>query len=126
MTQNGTLEIQDIQQKFDELQSWEKKEFLYRNVNLFDNEDFDKICGKLHIDPYDLCERLTPEDVVQHFSNKSLLDEIGEYSIIHYICNHNSLSNKSIIELIDDKIRYNTQKDNDKLKKELIMLIEKI
>lgn len=126
MTQNGTLEIQDVQQNFDELLSWEKKEFLYKNCELFNNDDFDKICDKMHIDPYELCIRLTPEDICEHFSTSELLNEIGDYSIIRYICSHDLLSNESIIKLIDNKISYNNEDNNNKLKNELIKLIEKI
>ena len=36
MTQNGSLDIQDVQEKFDELQSWEKKQFILENIDNID------------------------------------------------------------------------------------------
>jgi hypothetical protein len=41
MTQNGSLDTQDVQEKFDELQSWEKKQFLLENIDILDEDDYD-------------------------------------------------------------------------------------
>ena len=125
MTQNGSLDIQDVQQQYDELQSWEKKKFLLKNIGNLDEDDYDTICDGISVEPVDICKRLTPYEVCECFSNKELLDEIGIYNIVYYL-SHQVLDVEQIIDIVKTSVNYNLDKENKKLKKELLKLFENI
>ena len=125
MTQNGSLDIQDVQEKFDELQSWEKKQFLLENLDNLDEDDYDTICDNISVEPRDICKRLTPYEVCESFSTRELLDEIGNDDIVNYL-SHYVLSVEQIIDIVKPTIDYSSNKKNKALKKELLKLIEKI
>lgn len=125
MTQNGSLDTQDVQQQFDELQSWEKKQFILENIDILDENDYDTICDNISIEPRDICKRLTPYEVCESFSSRDLLDEIGNDDIVNYL-SHYVLSVEQIIDIVKPTIDYSSNKKNTALKKELLKLIEKI
>lgn len=125
MTQNGSLDIQDVQEKFDELQSWEKKQFLIENLDNLDEDDYDTICDNISVEPRDICRRLTPYEVCESFSSRELLDEIGIDNIVNYL-SHHILSVEHITDIVETTVTYSSDKKNKALKKELLKLIEKI
>ena len=125
MTQNGSLDTQDVQEKFDELQSWEKKQFILENIDILDENDYDTICDNISVEPRDICRRLTPYEVCESFSTRELLDEIGADDIVNYL-SHYVLSVEQIIDLIEPTVTYSSDKKNKALKKELLKLIENI
>lgn len=125
MTQNGSLDIQDVQEKFDELQSWEKKQFLLENMNNLDEDDYDTICDNISVEPRDICRRLTPYEVCESFSTRELLDEIGADDIVDYL-SHYVLSVEQITDIVEPTVNYSSDKKNKALKKELLKLIENI
>ena len=125
MTQNGSLDIQDVQEKFDELQSWEKKQFLLENIDILDEDDYDTICDNISVEPRDICRRLTPYEVCESFSTRELLDEIGADDIVDYL-SHYVLSVEQIISIVEPTVTYSSDKKNKALKKELLKLIENI
>lgn len=125
MTQNGSLDIQDVQEKFDELQSWEKKQFLLENLDNLDEDDYDTICDNISVEPRDICRRLTPYEVCESFSTRELLDEIGADDIVDYL-SHYVLSVEQIISIVEPTVTYSSDKKNKALKKELLKLIENI
>ena len=125
MTQNGSLDIQDVQEKFDELQSWEKKQFVLENIDILDENDYDTICDNISVEPRDICRRLTPYEVCESFSTRELLDEIGNDDIVNYL-SHYVLSVEQIIDIVKPTIDYSSNKKNTALKKELLNLIENI
>jgi hypothetical protein len=125
MTQNGSLDIQDVQEKFDELQSWEKKQFILENLDNLDEDDYDTICDNISVEPRDICRRLTPYEVCESFSTRELLDEIGNDDIVYYL-SHQILGVEQITDIVKTTIDYSSDKKNKTLKKELLKLIEKI
>lgn len=125
MTQNGSLDIQDVQEKFDELQSWEKKQFLLENIDILDEDDYDTICDNISVEPRDICRRLTPYEVCESFSTRELLDEIGVDDIVNYL-SHHILSVEQITDIVETTVTYSSDKKNKALKKELLKLIENI
>ena len=125
MTQNGSLDIQDVQEKFDELQSWEKKQFILENLDILDENDYDTICDNISVEPRDICRRLTPYEVCESFSTRELLDEIGVDDIVNYL-SHHILSVEQIIDIVETTVTYSSDKKNKALKKELLKLIENI
>ena len=125
MTQNGSLDIQDVQEKFDELQSWEKKQFLLENIDILDEDDYDTICDNISVEPRDICRRLTPYEVCESFSTRELLDEIGAHDIVDYL-SHYVLSVEQITDIVETTVNYSSDKKNKALKKELLKLIENI
>ena len=125
MTQNGSLDTQDVQQQFDELQSWEKKQFLLENIDILDEDDYDTICDNISVEPRDICKRLTPYEVCESFSTRELLDEIGADDIVNYL-SHYVLSVDQITDIVETTINYSSDKKNKTLKKELLKLIENI
>ena len=125
MTQNGSLDIQDVQEKFDELQSWEKKQFILENLDILDENDYDTICDNISVEPRDICRRLTPYEVCESFSTRELLDEIGADDIVDYL-SHYVLSVEQIISIVEPTVTYGSDKKNKALKKELLKLIENI
>ena len=125
MTQNGSLDTQDVQEKFDELQSWEKKQFILENIDILDENDYDTICDNISVEPRDICRRLTPYEVCGSFSTRELLDEIGADDIVNYL-SHYVLSVEQIIDIVEPTVTYSSDKKNKALKKELLKLIENI
>ena len=125
MTQNGSLDIQDVQEKFDELQSWEKKQFILENIDILDENDYDTICDNISVEPRDICRRLTPYEVCESFSTRELLDEIGVDDIVNYL-SHHILSVEQITDIVETTVTYSSDKKNKALKKELLKLIENI
>lgn len=125
MTQNGSLDIQDVQHQFDELQSWDKKKFILKNIDNLNEDDFDIICDSISIEPHDICKRLTPYEVCESFSSRELLDEIGNDDIVHYL-SHQILGVEQITNIVKTTINYSSDKKNKVLKEELLRLIEKI
>lgn len=125
MTQNGYLDIQDVQQQFDELQSWEKKKFILENLDNLDEDDYDTICDNISVEPRDICRRLTPYEVCESFSTRDLLDEIGADNIVNYL-SHYILSVEQITGIVETTVTYSSDKKNKALKKELLKLIENI
>lgn len=125
MTQNGSLDTQDVQQQFDELQSWEKKQFILENIDILDENDYDTICDNISVEPRDICKRLTPYEVCESFSTRELLDEIGADDIVNYL-SHYVLSVEQIIDIVEPTVTYSSDKKNKALKKELLKLIENI
>lgn len=125
MTQNGSLDIQDVQEKFDELQSWEKKKFILKNLDSLDEDDYDTICDNISVEPRDICRRLTPYEVCESFSNRELLEEIGVDAIVNYLSRYR-LGVEQIIYIVETTVKYNLDKKNKALKKELLKLIENI
>lgn len=125
MTQNGSLDIQDVQEKFDELQSWEKKKFVLENLNNLDEDDYDTICSNISVEPRDICKRLTPFDVCESFSTRELLDEMGVDDIVNYL-SHYVLSVEQIINIVEPTVKYSLDKKNKVLKKELLKLFEEV
>lgn len=125
MTQNGSLDTQDVQQQFDELQSWEKKQFLLENIDILDEDDYDTICDNISVEPRDICRRLTPYEVCESFSTRELLDEIGADDIADYL-SHYVLSVEQITDIVETTVNYSSDKKNKELKKELLKLIENI
>lgn len=125
MTQNGSLDTQDVQEKFDELQSWEKKQFILENIDILDENDYDTICDNISVEPRDICRRLTPYEVCESFSTRELLDEIGVDDIVNYL-SHHILSVEQITDIVETTVNYSSDKKNKALKKELLKLIENI
>jgi len=125
MTQNGSLDIQDVQEKFDELQSWEKKQFILENLDNLDEDDYDTICDNISVEPRDICRRLTPYEVCESFSTRELLDEIGVDDIVNYL-SHHILSVEQITDIVETTVTYSSDKKNKALKKELLKIIETI
>lgn len=125
MTQNGSLDTQDVQEKFDELQSWEKKQFILENIDILDENDYDTICDNISVEPRDICRRLTPYEVCESFSIRELLDEIGVDDIVNYL-SHHILSVEQITDIVETTVTYSSDKKNKALKKELLKLIENI
>ena len=125
MTQNGYLDTQDVQEKFDELQSWEKKQFILENMDNLDEDDYDTICDNISVEPRDICKRLTPYEVCESFSTRELLDEIGADDIVNYL-SHHILSVEQITSIVETTVNYSSERKNKALKKELLKLIEKI
>ena len=125
MTQNGSLDTQDVQQQFDELQSWEKKQFILENIDILDENDYDTICDNISVEPRDICRRLTPYEVCESFSTRELLDEIGADNIVNYL-SHYILSVEQITDIVETTVTYSSDKKNKALKKELLKLIENI
>ena len=125
MTQNGSLDIQDVQEKFDELQSWEKKQFILENIDILDENDYDTICDNISVEPRDICRRLTPYEVCESFSTRELLDEIGVDDVVNYL-SHHILSVEQITDIVETTVNYSSERKNKALKKELLKLIENI
>ena len=125
MTQNGSLDTQDVQEKFDELQSWEKKQFILENIDILDENDYDTICDNISVEPRDICRRLTPYEVCESFSTRELLDEIGVDDIVNYL-SHHILSVEQITDIVETTVNYSSDKKNKALKKELLKIIETI
>lgn len=111
MTLNGTLEINDVQQEFDKLQSWEKKQFIAQNIDHFGVFDTSDLINSFNIDTWDLLQYFSTGDICEYFNYNELLREIGKDEIIQYLLGWNTLSNEEIKEILEDKL-YNSSKTN--------------
>lgn len=126
MTLNGTLEINDVQQEFDKLQSWEKKQFIAQNIDHFGVFDTSDLINSFNIDTWDLLQHFSTGDICEYFNYNELLREIGKDEIIQYLLCWSTLSNEDIEEILEDKL-YNSSKTNlIKLETILGKIIEKI
>lgn len=126
MTLNGTLEISDVQQEFDKLQSWEKKQFIAQNIDRFGVFDTSDLINSFNIDTWDLLQHFSTGDICEYFNYNELLREIGKDEIIQYLLCWSTLSNEDIEEILEDKL-YNSSKTNlIKLETILGKIIEKI
>ena len=126
MTLNGTLEINDVQQEFDKLQSWEKKQFISQNIDHFGVFDTNDLINQFNVNLNQLLQYYSIEDICEYFSYNELLNEIGQYEIIQYLIHWNKLSNEDIEEILEDKL-YNSSKTNlKKLENILTNTINKI
>lgn len=126
MTLNGTLEINDVQQEFDKLQSWEKKQFILQNIEHFGDFDTNDLINQFNVDLNQLLQYYSTEDICEYFSYNELLNEIGQYEIIHYLTHWNKLSNEDIEEILEDKL-YNSSKTSlIKLETILSKIIDKL
>lgn len=111
MTLNGTLEINDVQQEFDKLQSWEKKQFIAQNIDHFGVFDTSDLINSFNIDTWDLLQHFSTGDICEYFNYNELLREIGKDEIIQYLLCWSTLSNEDIEEILEDKL-YNSSKTN--------------
>lgn len=126
MTVNGTLDVNDVQQSFDQLQYYEKRKFILDNFDQIGYSDISDLIGAFNIDTYDICQFLSTEDVCNFFNYNELLREIGKDEIIQYLLCWCSFSNEDIKEILEDKL-YNSSKSNlKKLEAILGEIIEKI
>lgn len=126
MTLNGTLEISDVQQDFDKLQSWEKKQFIAQNIEHFGIFDTSDLINSFNIDTWNLLQYFSTEDICEYFNYNELLNEIGQHEIIQYLIHWNKLSNEDIKEIIEDKIKYGSKTSLIKLETILGEIIEKL
>jgi hypothetical protein len=126
MTVNGTLDVNDVQQSFDQLQYYEKRKFILDNFDQIGYSDISDLIGTFNIDTYDICQFLSTEDVCNFFNCNELLREIGKDEIIQYLLCWCSFSNEDIKEILEDRL-YNSSKRNlRKLETILGEIIEKI
>lgn len=126
MTVNGTLDVDDVQQSFDQLQYYEKRKFILDNFDQIGDSDISDLISTFNIDTYDICQFLSTEDVCNFFNYNELLREIGKDEIIQYLLCWCTLSNEDIKEILEDKL-YNSSKTNlIKLETILGEIIEKL
>lgn len=89
MTVNGSTDIQDVQQKFDELQYWEKAKFIENNSKCIDLDTaIDVITNEAYLSDIiikRIFNLLTPGDILQVFDSDEMLDEIGYYTVFSWI-----------------------------------------
>ena len=126
MTLNGTLEINDVQQEFDKLQSWEKKQFILQNIDHFGVFDTNDLINSFNIDTWDLLQHFSTGDICEYFNYNELLNEIGQDEIIQYLIHWNKLSNDDIKEILEDKIKYDSKTSLIKLETILGEIIEEL
>lgn len=126
MTLNGTLEVSDVQQEFDKLQSWEKKQFIAQNIEYFGVFDTCDLINSFNIDIWELLQYFSTGDICEYFNYNELLSEIGKDEIIQYLIHWNKLSNEDIEEILEDKIIYGSKTSLIKLEAILGKIIEKL
>lgn len=126
MTLNGTLEIGDVQQEFDKLQSWEKKQFITQNIDHFGVFDTNDLINQFNVDLNQLLQYYSTGDICEYFNYNELLNEIGQYEIIQYLIHWNKLSNDDIKEILEDKIKYSSKTSLIKLETILGEIIEEL
>lgn len=126
MTVNGTLDVNDVQQSFDQLQYYEKRKFILDNFDQIGDSDISDLIGTFNIDTYDICQFLSTEDVCNFFNYNELLREIGKYEIIQYLLEWDNLSNSDIEDILEDKINNSSKSNLKKLETILGEIIEKI
>lgn len=126
MTVNGTLDVNDVQQSFDQLQYYEKRKFILNNFDQIGNSDISDLISTFNIDTYDVCQFLSTEDVCNFFSYNELLREIGKYEIIQYLLEWDNFSNSDIEDILEDKLNNGSKSSLIKLETMLGEIIEKI
>lgn len=126
MTLNGTLEINDVQQEFDKLQSWEKKQFILQNIDHFGVFDTNDLINQFNVDLNQLLQYYSTGDICEYFNYNELLNEIGQDEIIQYLIHWNKLSNDDIKEILEDKIKYDSKTSLIKLETILGEIIEEL
>lgn len=126
MTVNGTTDINDVQQSFDELQYYEKRKFILNNFDQIGDQEFSDLVSTFNIDTYDICQFLSTEDVCNFFGYNELLREIGRYEIIQYLLEWEHLSNSDIEDILEDKIKNSSKSNLIKLETILSEIIEKL
>jgi hypothetical protein len=126
MTVNGTLEVNDVQQSFDQLQYYEKRKFILDNFDQIGNSDISDLISTFNIDTYDICQFLSTGDVCNFFNYNELLREIGKYEIIQYLLEWDNFSNSDIEDILEDKINNSSKSNLIKLETILGEIIEKL
>jgi hypothetical protein len=58
MTVNGTTDINDVQQSFDQLQYYEKRKFILNNFDQIGDQEISDLVSTFNIDTYDICQFL--------------------------------------------------------------------
>lgn len=117
MTVNGTTDINDVQQSFDQLQYYEKREFILNNFDQIGDQEISDLVSTFNIDTYDICQFLSTEDVCNFFSYNELLREIGRDEIIRYLLEWEHLSNSDIEDILTDNINHNSIDSNQSLER---------
>lgn len=117
MTVNGTMDINDVQQSFDQLQYYEKKKFILNNFDQIGDQEFSDLVSTFNIDTYDICQFLSTGDVCNFFGYNELLREIGRDEIIRYLLEWENLSNSDIEDILTDKINNNSKDSNQSLER---------
>lgn len=117
MTVNGTMDIDDVQQSFDQLQYYEKRKFILNNFDQIGDQEFSDLVSTFNIDTYDICQFLSTEDVCNFFNCNELLHEIGQSEIIRYLLEWGHLYNSDIEEILKDHINHNSVERNQSLKR---------
>lgn len=115
MTANGTMDINDVQQSFDQLQYYEKRKFILNNFDQIGDQEISDLVSTFNIDTYDICQFLSTEDVCNFFNHNELLREIGQREIIRYLLEWGHLHNSDIEEILTDKINHNSVERNQSL-----------
>jgi hypothetical protein len=126
MTLNGTLEINDVQQEFDKLQSWEKKQFIAQNIEHFGVFDTNDLINQFNVNLNQLLQYYSTGDICEYFSYNELLREIGKDEIIQYLLTWCTLSNEDIKEILEDKLYSSSKTNLIKLEPILCKIIEKL
>ena len=119
MTVNGTIDINDVQQSFDQLQYYEKRKFILNNFDQIGDQEISDLVSTFNIDTYDICQFLSTEDVCNFFGYNELLREIGRDEIIRYLLEWEHLSNSDIEDILTDKINRNSIDSNQSLERVL-------
>lgn len=126
MTVNGTLDVNDVQRSFDQLQYYEKRKFILDNFDQIGDSDISDLISTFNIDTYDICQFLSTEDVCDFFNYNELLREIGKYEIIQYLLEWDNFSNSDIEDILEDKIKNSSKSNLIKLETILGEIIEKL
>ena len=126
MTVNGTMDINDVQQSFDQLQYYEKRKFILNNFDQIGDQEISDLISTFNIDTYDICQFLSTEDVCNFFNYNELLREIGKYEIIQYLLEWDNFSNSDIEDILEDKIKNSSKSNLIKLETILDEIIEKL
>jgi hypothetical protein len=117
MTVNGTMDINDVQQSFDQLQYYEKRKFILNNFDQIGDQEISDLVSTFNIDTYDICQFLSTEDVCNFFNYNELLREIGRDEIIRYLLEWEHLSNSDIEDILTDNINHNSIDSNQSLER---------
>jgi hypothetical protein len=126
MTVNGTLDVNDVQQSFDQLQYYEKRKFILDNFDQIGDSEINDLISTFNIDTYDICQFLSTEDVCNFFNYNELLREIGKDEIIQYLLCRCTLSNEDIEEILKYKLNNSSKSSLKKLQTTLGEIIEKL
>lgn len=126
MTVNGTIDVDDVQQSFDQLQYYEKRKFILNNFDQIGDQEISDLISTFNIDTYDICQFLSTEDVCNFFNYNELLREIGKYEIIQYLLEWDNFSNSDIEDILEDKIKNSSKSNLIKLETILSEIIEKL